>query len=76
MLSQGLKQISSKLTPEQLKQAEEAIKSMSKGELNQQLNNLTPDQLKQQLANNPQIAKQLAENPELMSKLNSIIKNK
>jgi len=76
MLANGLKQISGKLSPEQLKQAEAAIKSMSKGELSNQLNNLNTEQLQQQLQNNPQLAKQLSQNPELLSKLNSIIKNK
>lgn len=76
MLANGLKQISDKLTPEQLKQAEAAIKSMSSAEMGNQLKNLDAEQLKQQLQNNPNMAKQLAQNPELMAKLNSIINKK
>ena len=76
MLADGLKQISGKLSPEQMKQAEAAIKSMSKGELNSQLSNLNTEQLQQQLQSNPQLAKQFSQNPDLMSKLNAIIKNK
>lgn len=76
MLSQGLQKISSSLTPEQLKQVEHAIKNIDKGELNQKLNSLNAQDLQRELQKNPQIAKQLAQNPELMSKLNSIVKNK
>ena len=76
MLAQGLKQISGKLAPDQLKQAESAIKSMSSGDLKNKLNNLDAEQLKQQLQNNPDLAKQLASNPELLTKLTSIVKNK
>jgi len=76
MLANGLKQISNKLTPEQLKQAEEAIKAMGNEDVKKQIGNLNAEQLKQQLQNNPQMAKQLAENPELMSKLGAIVKNK
>ena len=74
MLAKGLKQVSSMLTPEQTAQMEQAIKSMDKGDLNQQLNNLSADALKNELLNNPALAKNLASNPELMSNLAKIFK--
>jgi len=76
MLAQGLKQLSGSLSPEQLRQAEAAIKAMSKGELNQQLKSLDANALLKELQSNPTLAKQLSQNPELMSKLTSIVKNK
>lgn len=76
MLSQGLKQLSGTLTPEQLKQAEAAIKSMGKDSLSQQMGSMNPQQLIQELQQNPALAKQLAQNPQLMSTLSSIVKNK
>lgn len=76
MLAQGLKQLSGSLSPEQLRQAEAAIKSMSKGDLNQQLKNLDANALLKELQTNPALAKQLSGNPELMSKLISITKGK
>ncbi len=76
MLAQGLKQLSSTMTPEQLSQAEAAIKSMTKDDLNQQLKSLDANALLKELNNNPALTKQLAQNPELMSKLTQILKNK
>ncbi len=76
MLSQGLKQISASLSPEQLTQVENAIKSMSSGDLSKGLSKLNTEQLSQELQSNPALAKQLANNPELLSKLSSILKNK
>jgi len=76
MLAQGLKQLSGSLSPEQLRQAEAAIKAMSKGELNQQLKSLDANALLKELQSNPTLAKQLSQNPELMSKLTSIVKSK
>lgn len=74
MLSKGLKQISGMLTPEQTAQMEAAIKSMEKGELNNQINSLSAEDLKSELLNNPSLAKNLAKNPELVNKLAEIIK--
>ena len=74
MLSKGLKQISGMLTPEQTAQMEAAIKSMEKGELNNQINSLSAEDLKTELLNNPSLAKNLAKNPELVNKLAEIIK--
>ena len=74
MLSKGLKQISGMLTPEQTAQMEAAIKSMEKGELNNQINSLSAEDLKAELLNNPSLAKNLAKNPELVNKLAEIIK--
>jgi len=74
MLSKGLKQVSSMLSPEQTAQMEAAIKSMDKGSLDNKLNNLSAEDLKKELLNNPNIAKNLAGNPELMSNLAAIFK--
>ena len=74
MLSKGLKQISGMLTPEQTAQMEAAIKSMEKGELNNQINSLSTEDLKAELLNNPSLAKNFAKNPELVNKLAEIIK--
>lgn len=76
MLSQGLKKISSMLTPEQTAQMEQAIKSMNTDGLNSQFNNLSADALKKELESNPNLAKNLAKNPELMKKLTEIFNNK
>lgn len=75
MLSQGLAKISAGLSPEQLKQAEAAIKAMS-NDPNGELKNLNTNQLQAELQNNPALLKQLSQNPELLSKLQSIIKGK
>lgn len=75
MLSQGLAKISAGLSPEQLKQAEAAIKAMS-NDPNGALKNLNTNQLQAELQNNPALIKQLSQNPELLSKLQAIIKGK
>ena len=75
MLSQGLAKISAGLSPEQLKQAEAAIKAMS-NDPNGVLKNLNANQLQAELQNNPALLKQLSQNPELLAKLQSIIKGK
>ena len=72
MLSQALGKISSSLTPEQLSQAEAAIKSFNSPQSS--MNNLNAEQLIAQLKNNPELIKQLSKNPELLTKLQSIIK--
>ena len=72
MLQNALNRMNSILSPEQIKQVENAIKSTDKGTLNQRLNNLNADDLKRELQSNPQIAKQMANNKELMNKLNGI----
>lgn len=74
MLSQGLKKVSSMLTPQQLKEMENAIKTVDKGTLNQKLNSLSAQDLQRELQNNPNLAKQLAQNPALMSQLSDIFK--
>ncbi len=74
MLAQGLKQLSGGLSPEQLKQAEAAIKAMSSGNAAEQLKSLNADQLTKELQNNPALAKQLAQNPQLMEKLTEIVR--
>lgn len=72
MLQNALSRMNSILSPEQIKQIENAIKSTDKGTLNQRLNNLNADDLKRELQSNPQLAKQMANNKELMNKLNGI----
>ena len=72
MLHNALSRMNSILSPEQIKQVENAIKSTDKGTLNQRLNNLNADDLKRELQSNPQLAKQMANNKELMNKLNGI----
>ena len=72
MLQNALSRMNSILSPEQIKQVENAIKSTDKGTLNQRLNNLNADDLKRELQSNHQLAKQMANNKELMNKLNGI----
>lgn len=72
MLQNALSRMNSILSPEQIKQVENAIKSTDKGTLNQRLNNLNADDLKRELQSNPQLAKQMANNKELMNKLSGI----
>ena len=72
MLQYALSRMHSILSPAQIKQVENAIKSTDKGTLNQRLNNLNADDLKRELQSNPQLAKQMANNKELMNKLNGI----
>ena len=72
MLQNALSRMNSILSPEQIKQVENAIKSTDKGTLNQRRNNLNADDLKRELQSNPQLAKQMANNKELMNKLNGI----
>ena len=72
MLQNALSRMNSILSPEQIKQVENAIKSTDKGTLNQRLNNLNADDLTRELQSNPQLAKQMANNKELMNKLNGI----
>lgn len=72
MLQNALSRMNSILSPEQINQVENAIKSTDKGTLNQRLNNLNADDLKRELQSNPQLAKQMANNKELMNKLNGI----
>ena len=73
ILAQGLKRISSNMSPEQLAQAEAAIKGGSGGGTTEPLKNMNAEQLLEELRKNPQTLKQLSQNGELISKLNSII---
>lgn len=75
MLSKGLKQMSGMLSPEQLKQMENAIKNTDKGEMNRRLNALNGADFQKELQNNPMLAKKLSQNPELMNQINAIFKN-
>lgn len=74
MLSNALSKMSSVLSPEQIRQVENVIKTTDKGTLNSRLNSLDSNSLQQELKNNPQLAKSLAQNPELMKKINAIFK--
>lgn len=74
MLSNALSKMSSMLSPDQMKQVENAINGSDKGELNQKLNNLTTSDLQRELKNNPDIVGKLVNNPELMKKINEIFK--
>lgn len=73
MLARGLKQISEGLTPEQLKQAETAIKGSG---LSKELGGLDVNGLQKELQSKPEVLKQLVQNPELISKLQEIVKKK
>lgn len=74
MLSNALSQMNNILSPEQIKQVENAIRTTDGSTLNQRLSNLTSEDLRRELKGNPNLAKQMANNPELMQKLNSIFK--
>ena len=74
MLSNALSQMNNMLSPEQMRQVENAIKSTDKGTLNQKLNSLSMTDLQQELQRNPNLMRQLADNPELMHKINSLFK--
>lgn len=76
ILAQGLKKISANMSPEQLAQAEAAIKGMSQGGAAERLKNMDAEQLLEELRRNPQMLKQLSQNGELISKLNSIVNSK
>lgn len=76
MLSGALSRMSAVLTPEQMKQVENAIKTTDKGALNKKLNSLSTADLQRELQSNPALAKQLASNPELMNKINGVFKKK
>ncbi len=73
MLAQGLDAISKNLSPDQLKQAEAAIKATK---LAENLKSGDPNQLLFELKNNPQLLSALAKNPDLIKNLESIVKNK
>ena len=74
MLSNALSKMSTILSPEQMKQVENVIKTTDKGTLNSRLNNLSTSDLQKELQSNPQLSKSLAQNPELMKKINEIFK--
>ena len=71
MLAQGLAQLSKGLSPEQLKQAEAAIKSVGEAK---NLDGVDINSLQKELQQNPQMLKSLAQNPDLIEKLQKIIK--
>lgn len=73
MLAQGLDSISKNLTPEQLKQAQQAIKATN---LAQNLSTSDPNQLLAELKSNPQLLSSLAKSPDLIKNLENIVKNK
>ncbi len=69
MLANGLKQISQGLSPEQIKQAENTIKS---SDMAKDLGNIDLKTLQQ----NPNKLKDIVQNKELISKLQAIINKK
>lgn len=74
MLSNALSKMGNILSPEQLKQVQDAILTTDKGTIGNKLNNLNATDLQRELSQNPALAKQLANNPELMQKINQIFK--
>lgn len=76
MLSGTLRQMGNMISPQQMEEVQRIIKGADKGELNQKLNHLGPEDLKRELASNPMLAKELANNPEVMKKLNQIFGSK
>ncbi len=73
MLAQGLDAISKNLNPQQLKQAQAAIKATK---LAENLKSGDPNQLLAELKSNPQLLSELAKNPDLIKNLENIVKNK
>ena len=71
MLSQGLKQISKGLTPQQLQMAADAI---NKSGLSKEIGHANPEELQKQLQANPDMLKKLTQDPNLLSKLEQIVK--
>ena len=71
MLAQGLAQLSTGLSPQQLKQAEAAIKSVGEAK---NLEGVDINSLQKELQQNPEMLKSLAQNPDLIAKLQKIIK--
>ena len=76
MLSNAMQQMGNMLSPQQMKQVQQAIQTTDKGTLNQKLNNLSTADLQRELQKNPALAKQLAGNPGVMQKLNQIFGKK
>ncbi len=74
MLKASLNSFGGTISSRQMAEIEKAIKSVDKGELNKQLNNLSADALKQEFSKNPEIMKMLTKNPELMRKIDEIFK--
>ncbi len=76
MISNAMSQMGKVLTPQQMKQVQQAIQSTDKGTMNQKLNHLSMEDLQRELQQNPALAKQLADNPEIMKKINQIVRGK
>ena len=74
MLKASLNKLGGMLSSQQMAEVEKAIKTVDKGELNRQLNNLSADSIKKEFAKNPDIMKTLTKNPELMKKIDEIFK--
>jgi len=76
MLNSALNQISSKLTPEQKANMEQAIKNVNTEEMKKQLANMSFDDIKKELNKNPELIKSLSKVAELVNQINNIITNK
>ena len=74
-LRQGLSKISNMLTPEQMAQMQNLLQGNDKNALNNQLNNLNPQELLSVLKQNPKIMQSLAKNPQVMKALVETLKN-
>ncbi len=74
MLKAALSQLGGTISSQQMSEIEKAIKTVDKGELNKQLNNLSADAIKKEFSKDPQIMKTLTKNPELMKKIDEIFK--
>lgn len=76
MLNSALNQISSKLTPEQRKNMENAIKNTNTEQFKSQLANMNFDDIKRELNKNPNMIKELSKNKDLVNQINNIITKK
>lgn len=73
-LSQMLSQMDGMLSPQQKQQIQQAFQKENLGQIQAQLGQVKPQDLKRELEKNPALAKQLASNPALMQKINQILK--
>lgn len=74
LLGAALQKMGKNLSPEQMAQVKQMLKSGNSGEMNQQLNHLSKEDLERELMKNPALLEQLKNNPEVMAKLQQIFK--
>lgn len=75
-LRQGLSKISNMLTPEQMAQMQSLLQGNDRGAINNQLNNLNPQELLSVLKQNPKLMQSLSKNPTVMKTLMEVLKNR